>query len=93
MAFVITCTDKPDHRDLRAATRDAHLAYLDGFADSIIVAGPSLDHEGQPNGSILVMRFDEEAQAEAFCAGDPYAQAGLFSNTSIVRWRQTLPKE
>ena len=79
MAFVITCTDKPDHRDLRAATREAHLAYLDRFADSIIVAGPSLDDDGQPNGSILVMRFD--------------AQAGLFAATSIVRWRQTLPKE
>ena len=93
MAFVITCTDKPDHRDLRAATREAHLAYLDRFADSIIVAGPSLDDDGQPNGSILVMRFDDEGEVEAFCAGDPYAQAGLFAATSIVRWRQTLPKE
>ncbi|MEM7442891.1 MAG: YciI family protein [Pseudomonadota bacterium] len=93
MAFIITCTDKPNSRDLRAATRPDHLAYASEFIDKILVAGPTLDDEGQPNGSVLIMKFDDRAEAEAFCAGDPYAKAGLFASTTIMPWRQTIPKE
>jgi hypothetical protein len=74
------------------ATREAHLAYVKGFADSIVVGGPVLDDAGNPNGSVLIMEFDTKAEAEAFCADDPYAKAGLFVDTKIVPWRQTLAR-
>ena len=92
MAFIITCVDKTYGQSLRASTREAHLSYLDSFTDKIIVAGPTLDDAGQPNGSVLVMNFETEAEAKAFAAEDPYARAGLFASTTIVPWRQTLPK-
>jgi len=92
MAFIITCTDKPDGLALRMATREDHLTYVKGFADKIIVGGPVLDDDGQPTGSVVIMDFDDKSEAAAFCAGDPYAKAGLFVDTAIVPWRQTLAR-
>lgn len=92
MAFVITCKDKPNGLELRLATREAHLGYVNEFTSKIVVGGPVLDDDGNPNGSVVIMDFDTRSEAEEFCAGDPYAKAGLFVDTAIVPWRQTLAR-
>ncbi|MDZ5646453.1 YciI family protein [Nitrospirillum sp. BR 11828] len=92
MHFAITCTDKPGHLDLRLATRPRHLEYLDGQVDHIVVAGPLLDAEGKPTGSLLVVDFPDEAAAQAFAAADPYAEAGLFASVTIQPFRVVYPK-
>ena len=43
MQFAIYCLDKPDALDLRMATRNAHLAYMDTKPIDIVFAGPLLD--------------------------------------------------
>lgn len=92
--FAILCHDKPESGAIRKATRDAHLAYIDRFADQVIVAGPLLSEDGERMlGSLIVMRFADRAAAEAFCADDPYGQAGLFERVEITRWRQVRPKD
>lgn len=84
MLFHIHGIDKPDHLEVRKANRDAHLAYVrDGFLDRIVLGGPTMDAGGDMNGSVLVIDFDGLAEAEAFCAGDPYARAGLFESVTI----------
>ena len=77
---------------LRAATRAEHLAYLEGALGQIVVAGPLLDDEGTPIGSMLLMEFADRRSAVAFAADDPYAKAGLFSSVAVTAWRQVFPE-
>ncbi len=78
-------------RELRAATRAEHLAYVQQVHDDIIVAGPLLDDDGEPIGSMLLIEFPDRKSAVNFAANDPYALAGLFSSVAVTAWRQTFP--
>lgn len=89
--FAIHCIDKPDSLDLRLATRAEHLAYLQAINDDILVAGPLLDGEGQPIGSLLIIDFAERKDAVAFAAADPYALVGLFASVAVTAYRKVLP--
>jgi len=92
MLFTIYCRDKANSVDLRMATRPDHVTYLKGFADKFVFAGPLLADDGEtPIGSVLVIDVEDKAAAEAFAAGDPYAKAGLFAETSITGVRQVFP--
>ena len=90
--FAIHCIDKPASADLRTATRPAHLEHLERVGDRLLVAGPLLDEEGRPIGSLLIIDFDDRKAAIQFAADDPYAQAGLFASVAVTAWRQVLPK-
>lgn len=90
--FAIHCIDKPLQQDLRAATRPEHLAYLESAIDRVVVAGPLLDDEGSPIGSMMLMEFPDRKAAVSFAAEDPYARAGLFASVAVTAWRQVLPR-
>ncbi len=77
---------------LRQATRPQHLAYLEQAIDRVVVAGPLLDENGEPIGSMLLMEFPDYRSAVAFAADDPYARAGLFASVAVTAWRQVLPR-
>jgi uncharacterized protein YciI len=92
MAFVILCNDKPNSLELRLATRPAHVAYIESFIDKLVLAGPLLAEDGEtPQGSMIIMNFATRGEAEIFAAGDPYAKAGLFRDTTIRPFRKALP--
>lgn len=92
MAFILECLDKPGSLDLRMANRPAHLGYIEGQIDKVVVAGPIFAEDGKtPIGSLLIMDFDTKAEAEAFAAEDPYAKAGLFGSVTIRPWRKVFP--
>ena len=94
MLFVISCEDKAESADLRMATRPAHLDYIKGFADNIVMVGPTLTDDGEGmNGSLLIMDFPDRAAAEAYAEGDPYFKAGLFATVTIKRWKKVLPAD
>ncbi len=90
--YAIHCIDKPLQQELRAATRAAHLAYLEAALAHVVVAGPLLDDDGRPIGSMLLMDFADRKEAVAFAAEDPYAKAGLFASVAVTPWRQVYPK-
>ena len=90
MDFVIVCVDRPGSRELRAATRDAHLDYLRAAGVALQLAGPMLNDEGQPIGSVLVVEAADRSGAQAFADEDPYAKAGLFERVSIRPFRAVL---
>lgn len=93
MLFAIHCIDKPGHLEIRLANRPAHLAYLESFGERIVLAGPTLAADGEtPNGSLIVADLEDRAAADRFCAGDPYAKAGLFERVDIARWKKVFPK-
>ena len=94
MPYVVHCVDKPEHSSVRAANREAHLAYLASFGGSIMLAGPTLAEDGQtPNGSLIVIDLPDQASVDDFCANDPYAKAGLFQRVDVSLWRKTLPRD
>jgi uncharacterized protein YciI len=55
------------------------------------MAGPFMDADNQMIGSMLIMAFNDHAEADSFCAADPYALAGLFERVQIRPWRKVLP--
>ncbi len=89
MLFVALCTDKPDHVDLRLATRAAHLAFLEKHAASVKLGGPFLDGD-KPVGSMLILDCADEAEATALLADDPYAKAGLFASVEVKPWKRVV---
>jgi uncharacterized protein YciI len=90
MLFAITAFDRPGALELRLQVRPAHLDYLNGKTAQIQVAGPLLDDEDQPIGSLLIVEADDRAAAEAFAAGDPYRREGVFERVEIRPWRAAL---
>ena len=85
--YTVSCRDKPDGFDLRARTRDAHLAYLAGLGAAVRLGGPWLDGEGRSVGSLLVVEADDLPAAQALADADPYARAGLFGSVTVEPWR------
>jgi uncharacterized protein len=87
MLFALICTDKPNSIDLRMQVRPAHLAFLDKLGGSLKAAGPFVDDDGKPTGSLVIIQADDLADAKAIAAQDPYAIAGLFSSVDIKPWK------
>jgi uncharacterized protein YciI len=87
MLFTIYCMDKPASLDLRMATRPAHIAYLETYQTKLVQAGPLLDIDNRPCGTLLIIDVQDRAEAEGFAATDPYARAGLFEATFIRAYR------
>ena len=90
MLFAMICTDKPDHLQVRLDTRADHLAYLKGLGGDLKFAGPFLNADGKPNGSLVVVKAADRPAAEAIAAADPYAKAGLFASVDIRPWNWAL---
>lgn len=89
MLFALVCEDKPDSEDLRKATRDQHLAYINDF--DVQMAGPMLSADGNTMiGSLILLEAPDLAAAEAFAAQDPYGLAGLFSAVTIRPFRKVI---
>lgn len=87
MLFAIVCADKPGSLELRMATRPTHLAYLQAHAAKVVQAGPLLDLDGRPCGSLLIVDVADRAEALGFAEADPYAKSGLFESAVVRPWR------
>ncbi len=91
MPYAIQTRDKPGHGHVRAEVRDEHLAYLEAHKDKLLAAGALIDDDGSGgHGGILIVDTDDRAAAEAFIAGDPFTEAGLFESVSVTRWRKAF---
>jgi hypothetical protein len=87
MLFLIHCTQRPDGQAIRDAHYDAHRAYLQASPVDIKLAGPMVDDAGDKRiGSVFVVDVPDRAAAEAFSAGDPFTQNGLFERVIITRF-------
>lgn len=94
MIFTLICKDKPGHLETRMSTRPEHVEFLNGLNASgkLTFAGPLLDDEGKPIGSLVALNVADRAEAEAIAAADPYTHAGLFSSTEIYPWNWLFNK-
>lgn len=94
MLFAVICKDKPGSLQVRLDTRPEHIAFLEGLNGDkkLAFAGPFLDADGKPNGSLVVVEASDLAGAQALSAADPYAKAGLFESVEIRPWNWTFNK-
>lgn len=88
MLFALICKDKPGKLQLRVDTRPEHAAYLNGLNEkgTLKFAGPFLDGDGKPEGSLVMIEADDMVAAKALADADPYAKAGLFESVEIRAW-------
>ena len=57
MLYALICKDKPDHLQVRLDNRPAHVEFLRKLneAGTLKLAGPFLNEEGKPYGSLVVI--------------------------------------
>ena len=85
MLFAFVCKDKPGHLNVRVATRPVHVEHLNRLnaEGTLKMAGPFLDAEGKPCGSLVVVSAETIEAAKAIANSDPYAKAGLFESVDV----------
>jgi uncharacterized protein len=89
MLWVISCTDKPDTAAIREKHLVPHRAYLQSQKGILVLAGATQSDDGATAiGSLFVVNVNSRADAKTFSDGDPFTQAGVFSNIAITRMRK-----
>lgn len=90
MKFVIIGYDSPEGEAKRKLHRPAHLANLEPLdqAGRVILAGPLTDKAG----SLMVIEFASQDEAEQFARHDPYMVHGVFERVEIHPFTQVLPR-
>lgn len=90
MTFVIIGYDGPQGEAKRKIHRPAHLANLEPLNEQgrVILAGPLTDKSG----SLLVLDFETQEEAERFARNDPYTVHGIFERVEVHPFLQMLPK-
>ena len=89
MLYILYMEDGPRSREIRAAARAAHLAYLERNRDILVLGGALLADDGSTRtGSVLILNVPDRAAAEAFAEGEPFRRAGLFATVKLSRMRR-----
>lgn len=88
--FIIHALDRAGGGELRQAHYPAHRAFLGGSAAmgvAVAASGPLLGDDGaEAIGSCFIVEAAGLAEAKAFNAADPFAQAGLWNEVRIHRF-------
>ncbi|HYL33171.1 MAG TPA: YciI family protein [Stellaceae bacterium] len=90
MLFIVYAEDNEAiSAEIRQSKTPEHLAYLDRYKDVIVLAGALLtDDAGKRVGSVSIINVKNRAAAEAFVAGEPFRNAGLYRSIKISRMRK-----
>ena len=90
MLFVIIGYDGPRGAELRPTVRPAHLENLRPLADAgrVALGGPFTDGSG----SLMVVEFASQAEAQAFAENDPYTRQGVFERIEVRPFRKVFPE-
>lgn len=93
--FVLIGRDGPRGLALRKLHRAAHLENLEPLdeAGRVHFAGPLLDEEERPCGSVVVFEAEDLAAARALVAADPYVTQGIFERTEVFATTRVFPRE
>lgn len=86
MLFIVSGWDHEDGLAHRLEVRPRHRAHYEALGDDLVLSGPYLDEKGDPIGSMIVIRRDSQASAEAYAAADPFVTEKVFSSLTVSRW-------
>ena len=89
MLYIIYQEDREDGAAIRAATRDAHFAYLERHKDILVLGGALLADDAKTRtGSVLIINVANRAAADAFSENEPFRRAGLFRSVKVSHMRR-----
>jgi uncharacterized protein YciI len=86
MLFIVSGRDHDNGLAHRLEIRPRHRAHYESLGDDLILSGPYLDAAGEPIGSMIIIRRDSQAAAEAFANADPFVTERVFASLSVSRW-------
>lgn len=86
MLFIISGRDHADGLEHRLQVRPRHRAHYEALGDDLVLSGPYLDDQGEPIGSMIIIRRDSQADAEAYAHADPFVTEKVFATLSVSRW-------
>ena len=89
MLVALIARDKVGALPVRMENRPAHVEYLKS-GTVVQQAGPLLNDAGEMCGSLIILDVADMAEAEAWAAGDPYGQAGLFQSVELIPWNRVI---
>lgn len=93
--FMIVGHDVANSAELRAQTREAHLARLRQLEQEgrLVLAGPCpIEHgDNAMSGSLIVAAFDNLEAVQAWANDEPYLTAGVYSHVDIRPFIKALP--
>lgn len=99
MWYVIIGEDRRDTLDKRLAARPAHLERFRALhaEGRVLVVGPcpAID-AADPGpagfwGSVAIVDFPSQHDAEVFAAADPYVAAGVWEKVTVRPFKKVLP--
>jgi len=73
--------------DAREARRPDHIAYRKGLGAAMALAGPLLDEDEKPIGSIVILEAASQEAAQTLALEDPYVAHGVMTIVSVRRYR------
>ncbi|MGE0114401.1 MAG: YciI family protein [Steroidobacteraceae bacterium] len=82
MFFLVEYTQQGS-AELRDQHRGTHIAYRKSLGSDLVLAGPLLDDDGNPNGSVVIIAAASRNAAETVAGRDPYLAAGVFALKSV----------
>jgi uncharacterized protein YciI len=84
--FIVSGRDHEAGLQHRLEVRPRHRAHYEALGDDLILSGPYLDPNGDPIGSMIVIRRESQAAAEAYVAADPFVTEHVFDTVTVSRW-------
>ena len=88
--FIIICEDKKNSLKKRLANREQHLVHLKTLKKNLVLAGPTLNKDGNPNGSILIINSINKEELRKFLDKDPYVKENLFKSILIKNFKKVF---
>ena len=99
MWYAVISQDVDNSMELRAKSREAHVARLKALVDEgrLLIAGPhpAIDAEDPGaagfSGSLVVVDFPSLEEAQAWADVDPYVEAGVYAKVIVKPFKKVLP--
>jgi uncharacterized protein len=89
MLWAISRVAAPHFAAMREKGLQPHLDYLKSQKNILVLSGATLADDGKDIiGSLLIVNVNSRAEAKAFVDADPFQQAGMFTNVTIMRMRK-----
>jgi uncharacterized protein YciI len=99
MWYAVISQDVENSLELRAMSRDAHVARLKALVAEgrLLIAGPhpAIDAEDPGpagfTGSLVVVDFPSLDEARDWADADPYVEAGVYAKVIVKPFKKVLP--
>lgn len=88
--YIVICKDKKNSLKKRLENRKMHLDHLKKINKQVLLAGPMMNKNQSPKGSVLILNFENKEKLKKFLKADPYVKVGLFKEITIENFKRVL---